>query len=191
MGRKRKVSTEIVYTGTPERLERAVEEAGQSRDAWEDIDPSRIDSRNEIRLVRRFKATHLDRFYSKDDPKRSKLTFRQYYAGDWYRNTHARAGYSFSCIASYGERVSGSEPSYGLARTERQADARKLWREAKEQFPSHMRGFMDMLLLHDEIPGYAGTRAGRRGREAILREICFALDELADWLKLAREPKAA
>lgn len=176
---------------TPERLDRAVDEAGAARDAWEWTDPSRIDSRNEIRLNRRFKASHLDRLYSKDDAKRSRLTFRQWYAGDWYRNTHSQAGFSMSVIASYGERVSGTEPAYGMPRTVRQADARQLWREARLQFPSHMRAFMDGLLLHDFIPGYASTRAGRRGREAILREICYSLDCLADFLKLAREPKAA
>lgn len=189
MRRARKAGVQI--DATAQRLDRATEESGTARDAWEWVDPSRIDSNQPIGLVRRFKATHLDRLYNRDDASRSRLTFRQYYAGDWYRNTHARAGYSLAVIASYGERTSGGEPSYGMPRTMRQADARQLWREAREQFPSHMAGFMDMLLLHDEIPGYAGTRAGRKGREAILREVANALDCLADWLKLAREPKAA
>lgn len=176
---------------TAQRLDRAVEESGAARDAWEWVDPSRIDSHQPIASVRRFKATHLDRLYNRDDAERSQLTFRQWYAGDWYRNTHARAGFSFSVIASYGERVSGTEPAYGMPRTERQADARKLWREAQAEFPRHMRDFMDRFLLHDFIPAYASTRAGRRGKEAIIREIAYALDCLADFLKIGSEQKAA
>lgn len=171
-------------------MRRAQEESGDCP-AWDYVDPSRIDSHKTIGLVRRFKATHLDRLYNRDNRDKSQLTFRQYYAGDWYRNTHARAGYSFSTVSSYGERVSGTEPAYGLPRTQRQADARNLWRQARDQFPRHMAAFMDGLLLHDFIPAYASTRAGQRGRAAILREICSALDCLADWLKLGEEPKAA
>jgi hypothetical protein len=175
---------------TNDRLDRAVEESGSARDAWEWIDPSRIDSEMPMVTVRRFRASHLDRFYRKDD-ERSPLTWRQWYAGDWYRNIHSKAAFSFSVIASYGERVSGTEPAYGMPRTERQAHNRKLWREAREQFPRHMTDFMDRLLIHDFIPSYAGTRAGRKGREAIIREIGLSLDCLADWLKLGTEQRAA
>lgn len=190
MGRKRKPKIEML-DATPERLERAIEESDGSQ-AWDYVDPSRIDSHKTIGLVRRFRAAHLDRWYIRDSSK-SQLTFRQWYAGDWYRNTHARAGFGLSVVAAYGERVSGSEPAYGMPRTMRQADARKLWREARATFPSHMAAFMDGLLLHDFIPGYASTRAGRKGREAILNEIRASLDCLADWLKIApnRELDAA
>jgi hypothetical protein len=194
MGRKRKDGKrddDKKLDATDERLSRAIDESGAVGGAWEWVDPSRIDSRKSIERIRRFKASHLDRWYRKDDPEKSQLTFRQFYAGDWYRNTHARSGFNFSVIASYGERISGTEPAYGMPRTERQADARKLWREAKAQFPPHMSGFMDGLLLHDFIPGYASTRAGRKGKEAIMREICKALDLLADWLLLAAEQQAA
>lgn len=186
---KRKLE-EKKLDATDERLSRAVEESGTVRDAWEWADPSRIDSQMPIVLVRRFKASHLDRFYRRDDP-RSALSWRQWYAGDWYRNTHARAAFLFSVIASYGERVSGSEPSYGMPRTERQAHARKLWRDARQQFPPHMAGFMDMLLLHDQMPAYASSRAGQKGRLRILQEIAFSLDRLADWLSLGTEQSAA
>lgn len=182
MARKR----EYHQDATDERIKRAIEQSGSRADAYEYVDPSRIDSHKSIGLVRRFKTARLDRWYRHDDPERSQLTFRQFYAGDWYRSTHARAGYSLSIVASYGERVSGSEPAYGLARTERQADARALWRQARMQFPSHMRDFMDRLLLHDFMPDYATTRAGRKGREAIMVEIAKSLDDLADWLKLAK-----
>lgn len=193
MGRKTRPKSHVqqVIDATEQRLQRAIDESGSSGDAWDYIDPSRIDSHNAIGLVRRFKASHLDRLYRKDRPETSALTFRQHYAGDWYRNVHARAGYSMTVIASYGERVSGVEPAYGLPRTMRQADARKMWREARTAFPSHMADLMDRFLLHDFIPGFAGTRASQRGRTAFIREISYSLDCLADYLKLAREPRAA
>lgn len=187
--RKAKPKTELA-DATIERLLRAAEEAGSKVDAWDYVNPARIDSHNSIGLVRRFKASHLDRLYRRDDP-RSALTFRQWYAGDWYRSIHARAGFSLTIIASYGDRVSGSEPSYGMPRTERQADARKQWREARRAFRSGWAYLMDAFLLHDFIPGYASSRAGKRGRERFVMEIGSELDSLADYLKLAREPKAA
>ena len=190
MGRKKRPVVHQILDATEERLQRAVDESAGEQ-PWDYVDPSRIDSHKSIGLVRRFKAAQLDRWYNRDNADKSKLSFRQWYAGDWYRNTHARAGFSMAVIASYGERTSCGEPSYGLPRTMRQADARKLWRDARAQFPAHMAMFMDGFLIHDFIPGYASTRAGRKGREAILREICVSLDCLADWLKLAREARAA
>lgn len=179
MGRgKKKPIVQDALDATPERLKQA---ANEGNDPWEFVDPSRIDSVQPIGLVRRFKATHLDRFYKRDNPDKSLLTFRQWYAGDWYRSTHARAGFTMSVISSYGERTSCGEPSYGLARTESQAQQRELWREARSQFPRNMVGFMDRLLIHDELPRYGG-----RSRYRAVAEIGYALDCLADWLKLVR-----
>lgn len=171
---------------TEERLRHAEEEAGCRVDAWDFIDPSRIDSHKTIGLVRRFKATHLDRLYRREDPERSRLTFRQWYAGDWYRSTHARSGFTISVIACYGERTSFGEPTYGMPRNEAQLQARELWRAGRRNFPAQMVGFMDRLLIHDELPRYRG-----RARMRSVEEIAYALDCLADWLKLAREPKTA
>jgi hypothetical protein len=181
MGRgrdKKKPILKDVLDATAERLRQA---ANEGSDPWEFVDPSRIDSIQPIGLVRRFRATHLDRWYKRDKPDKSVLTFRQWYAGDWYRSTHARAGFNMSVIASYGERTSQGEPNYGLARTEAQAQARDLWREGRKQFPKHLMGFMDRLLIHDDLPRYGGTQ-----RMKNIRDIGYALDCLADWLKLAR-----
>lgn len=185
MNRKR-LKLDPPLDATDQRLNRAIEESGNSGDAWEYINPAKIDSNQPIGLVRRFRASHLDRLYRRDDSRRSVLTWRQYYAGDWYRNTYHRAGITLSVVASYGERVSGGEPAYGLPRTVRQADARRLWREARQKFPRQMVGFMDRLLIHDELPRYGGA-----SRMRALKEVADALDCLADWLKLAREPNAA
>lgn len=177
-GRNKKTATQAAIDATPERLRQA---ANEGQDPWDFVDPSRIDSVQPIGLVRRFRATHLDRWYKRDKPDRSLLTFRQWYAGDWYRSTHARAGFSMSVIASYGERTSASEPSYGLARTEAQAQARDLWREARRQFPRKIVGFMDRLLIHDDLPSHGGNQ-----RASNIKDVGLALDCLADWLKLAR-----
>lgn len=186
MARNRnKVRLDPPVDATEQRLTRAIEESGNSGEAWEYINPAKIDSCQPIGLVRRFRSSHLDRFYRRDSDK-SILTWRQYYAGDWYRNTYNRAGITISVIASYGERVSGGEPAYGLPRTQRQADARRLWRDARGQFSLNMVGFLDRLLLHDELPRYGG-----RQRSLRLDRLREELDKLADWLKIAREPKAA
>lgn len=181
MGRgKKKPILQEAIDATPERLRHA---ANESSDAWEYVDPSRIDSVQPIGLVRRFRATHLDRWYKRDRADKSLLSFRQYYAGDWYRSQYQRAAMRGpSVVASYGERTSGGEPSYGLPRTVGQLAARKLWREAREQFPKSIVGFMDRLLLHDELPKYAGRAYYRR-----IDEVAKALDVLADWLKLPRK----
>jgi hypothetical protein len=176
--RSRKPVLQDTLDATPERLKQA---ANEGSDPWEFVDPSRIDSVQPIGLVRRFRATHLDRWYKRDKPDKSLLTFRQWYAGDWYRSTHARAGFNMSVIASYGERTSQGEPSYGLARTEAQAQARDLWREGRKQFPKQIVGFMDRLLIHDDLPSYGGKQ-----RFLKVRAIGSALDDLADWLRLAR-----
>lgn len=189
-GKSRPAVKEIL-DATEERLQRAAEEAGSEAEAWDYVDPSRIDSHNSIGLVRRFKASHLDRLYRHDDPKRSALTFRQWYAGCLYRQTHVGCGFSTCVTSSFGERVSGTEPAYGMPRSQRQADARMLWREARRSFSSSMADLMDRFLLHDFIPGYASTRAGKRGREAYVGLVRVELDLLADFFRLNREQKAA
>ena len=154
-------------------------------DSFEFVDPSRMDSaKHEIGLVRRFRSAHLDRLYRKDQPEKSKFTDRQFAAGDWYRSTHARCNFALSVVASYGERTSASEPSYGLPRTEAQLHARRQWMMARTKFPLGMVGFMDRFLIHDDLPRYGGSNAARR-----VKEIAEALDRLADWLRLPEPGK--
>lgn len=177
--RKRRVETVQHIDATPERILRAVNDAGSPSQAWDYVNPAEINSHLPNTLVRRFKSAHLDRFYNRTKPDQSVLSFRQWYAGDWYRNEHSRAGFGTSVISSYGERTSGGECAYGMPRTQRQADARLRWRNARQQFSRTMVGFMDRFLLHDELPRYGGNQ-----RMKNLREIAFELDALADWLKL-------
>lgn len=159
---------------TPERLAKG--------DDSDFVNVADLDSTLPISRNRRFKSAHLDRLYQANRAT-SPLTYRQWYAGDWYRTKHSQAGFTLNVIASYGERTSSGEPSYGLPRTEKQLRARALWREARLSFPATMTGFMDRLLIHDEMPRYGG-RAHRRS----LDQIGDALDRLADFLKLEREP---
>lgn len=155
---------------TPERLGKG--------DEFEFINPAKIDSREQpIGLVRRFRASHLDRLHSN-----GRLSWVQWYAGDWYRNQHARCSFALSVVASYGEQTSASEPSYGLPRTEAQVRARRIFKRARDSFPRQMLGFMDRFLLYDDLPRYGG-RASMRN----ISQIAGALDCLSVWLCLYTE----
>lgn len=173
--RKRKIDLEPVLDATPERIGHALKETS---DPWDFVNPALIDSNQTIGLVRRFRTSHLDRWYRKDCDK-SLLTWRQWYAGDWYRNMHHRAGFTMSVVSNLRERTSGGSPSYGLARTEQQARARDQWREARAGFSKDMVGFMDRFLLRNELPRLPGGYKGRT-----VEKVAGELDELADWIKL-------
>lgn len=134
---------------TPERLAKG--------DYSEMVNPGEIDSNEQpIGLTRRFKSTHLDRLY-----RNGRLTWKQWYVGDWYRTLYQRCGFESSVVASYGERTSRGGPSYGLARTEAQVRARMQWRAARAKWPADMVGFMDRFLLRDDLPKYGGRAAMR------------------------------
>src|SRR3546814_4214392 len=83
-----------------------------------------------------------------------------------------------SDVCSSDLRTSAGEISYGLARTDSQLRARKFLRECRESIPFEMRGFMDRLLIHDDLPRYGGRKAMRS-----LSQIRGALDKLADFMR--------
>jgi hypothetical protein len=120
--------------------------------------------------ARQFRASHLDRLH-----KSGALSYAQFLAGDWYRTQHAMARFGGSIISSYEGRTSRSEPGYGLPSTERQLRARNQLAAARRVIPREMIGFIDRLLLHDELP----SRRNRSGQRTI-REISDALNVLAD-----------
>ncbi len=152
---------------TPERLAKG--------DHSDFVNAAEIDpSEQAINRVRRFRSSTLDRLHNA-----GKLTWSQWYAGDQYRNAHARAAMSPSVVAAYGERTTVGECSYGLARTEAQVRARQFVRQCREQIPLDMRGFMDRLLIHDDLPRYAGRRHYRT-----LAQIRDTLDQLAAYLRI-------
>lgn len=152
---------------TPERLAKG--------DHSEMVNPAEIDSAEQpIGLTRRFRSSHLDRLYRND-----KLTWAQWYAGDWYRNEHHRARFGLQVVASYGERTSAGENSYGLPRTEAQLRSRRAVMDARSQWPRSMQGFMDRLLIHDDLPRY-----GWRQNMRTMAEIRNALDSLAGYLRI-------
>lgn len=157
---------------TPERLGKG--------DESQFVNPAEIDSSEQpIGLTRRFTTTHLDRLH-----RNGKLTWHQWYAGDWYRQTHARCRFSLSVVASYGERtMAAANPAdfgYGLPRQEAAVRARMDLARARSQFSQDMRGFMDRLLIHDAMPRYGGRQAMRN-----LSQIRSALDVLAQYLRIS------
>ncbi len=161
------MSIQMVVDATPERLAKG--------DDFDFVNPATIDSAEQpIGLTRRFRASHLDRLRNS-----GRLTWVQWYAGDWYRNQHERCRFALSVVASYGEQTSASEPSYGLPRSEAQARARQAFREARGSFSITDARFMDRFLLDDELPAYGGRASTRN----VIR-IARALNGLALWLIL-------
>lgn len=167
--RKNKVAVAYVphVDATPERLAKG--------DDSEFIDPATIDPREQaIGRVRRFRSSTLDRLHNA-----GQLNWHQWYAGECYRNAHARAALAPGVTAAYGERTTVGECSYGLARTEAQVRARQFVRQCREQIPFEMRGFMDRLLVHDDLPRYGGRRYYRS-----LAQIRDTLDTLAQYMRI-------
>jgi hypothetical protein len=171
-GRKKKIKARFQFVphvdATPERLAKG--------DDSEFVNAAEIDPREQaINRVRRFRSTMLDRLHAK-----GQIDWNQWYAGDQYRNAHARAAMSPSVVAAYGERTTVGECSYGLARTESQVRARNFLRQCREQIPFEMRGFMDRFLIHDDLPRYGGNQYNRT-----VRQIRQTLDSLALFMRLA------
>lgn len=167
---KKKVAVAFVphVDATPERLAKG--------DHSEYVNAAEIDpTEQHINRVRRFRSSTLDRLYHND-----KLTWVQWYAGEQYRNAHHRAAMSPPVVASYGERTTVGECSYGLARTESQVRARNFLRQCREQIPFDMRGFMDRFLIHDDLPRYGGNQYNRT-----VKQIRQTLDSLALFMRIA------
>lgn len=157
------------FDATPERLAK-----GES-----DVVEALREGAERMGKARRFRLSHLDRLH-----KSGALTWVQWQAGDHYRNAHQRSAFPLSVVASYGERVgAGDSPTvfgFGLPRQEAQARARESYRAMRSQFLPQMVGFMDRLLIHDDLPRYGGRKAMHA-----LADIRTQLDALAHYLRLA------
>lgn len=150
-------------------------ERGEKGDHSEWVNPAEIDPREQpIGRVRRFRMSHLDRLH-----RAEKLTWPQWYAGDWYRNTHHRCAFGAKVTGSYGERTTGGMQEAGLPRTEAQWRARQDLRQAREQWPQNVREHMDRFLLEDVYP-----KLSHRARDRDLGQMRNALDRLAMYLRM-------
>lgn len=129
-------------------------------------------------LVRRFRASHLDRLH-----KAGAIDHAQWFAGNWYREQYNRGAFGVRVVAAYGERTGAAEHpgafGYGLPRQEAQVRARDMWRKAREQWEKSEQGFMDRLLIRDDLPRYTG-RAFMHSMAQIRRN----LDKLARYLRV-------
>lgn len=148
---------------TPERLSKG-DEAGF-------VNPAEIDSSEQpIGRVRRILTRpRLDRWHSS-----GVITQRQYAAGDRYRTLHQRAFTEPRVVSSYGERTTGGESDYGLARTDAQRQAREKFRLARQCVPSDMLGFIDRFILKNSLPSHRG-----RAQMRTITQARQALDALA------------
>lgn len=126
--------------------------------------------------ARRFKSSKLDRLH-----RSGHLTWTQHYAGDWYRTTAESATTAPSVVSGYGQGVGGSVTFYAfLPKNIQQMEARDRIHEARKAWPDGMHGFMDRLLIRDELPAYGGRAAMRT-----VKEIQAALDAMARFLRIA------
>ena len=127
-------------------------------------------------LVRRFRASHLDRLH-----RAGLITQRQWAAGEYYRTTHERCQFKMRVVASYGERIHAAlnpgDFGYGLPMLDYQAEARSEMRAMRMQFPLAIQGTMDAFLIHDNMPRYGGNQYQR-----YLSKIRSGLDALCLYL---------
>ena len=166
--RKRKARQPSVdcLDATPERLAKG--------DHNEFIETKHEGSARTIR-TRKFHAAKIDRLH-----RTGRLTWVQHFAGNWYRTKAEEARTEQSVISGYGQGVGGGVKFYAfLPRTNSALDAANQLRAARSQWPLGMQGFMDRLLIHDDLPRYGGRAAMRN-----LADIRRALDALAMWLRL-------
>jgi hypothetical protein len=149
---------------TPERFAKG--------DTAEFINPAEIDSSEQpIGRVRRFvNRPRLDRWHIS-----GVITQRQYSAGDRYRTLHQRAFSEPRVVSAYGERTTGGQPDYGLARTDAQQQAREKFRMARLCVPSDMLGFIDRFILKNSLPAHRG-----RAQMRTITQARNALDALAE-----------
>lgn len=148
---------------TPERLTK-----GDSSDF---VDPAKIDSSEQaIGRARQFRnLSRLDQWH-----RTGVIDQRQFTAGHEYRTLHMRATSTPRLVAAYGERTTGGERDFGMARTDAQARARMRWRQARDAIPRDMVAFLDRLLIHNSLPHYRG-----RAQMRSISDTRRALDELA------------
>lgn len=151
------------FDATPERLAKG--------DESEFVDPAKIDSSEQpIGRARRFVRTpHLDRWHNGGI-----ITQRQWWAGDAYRKLFEGMQNMPRVVASYGERTTGGETDYGLARTDAQARRRVSFRAARAAIPLTVVGMIDRMILRNDMPGYRG-----RAQMHAITSVRDGLDKLA------------
>lgn len=165
------------FEATPERLAQATDLDAQGKPVATHMTlvVGKIEKAGERALLaRRFADSYVDRLL-----KARKLTYAQWYAADWYREIYQHCGIEARVVARYDITHAGaSGTSYGLAVTERQVQARKRWRAAREMLPANMLALVDRIVLHDMVPALQGGVQRARFAERLGR----ALQPLAEWI---------
>ncbi|WP_209046267.1 hypothetical protein [Rhizorhabdus histidinilytica] len=166
--RKAPAAPSAAFEATPERLA----QAGNDNMSLVKAPIDRAGQR--ALLTRRFADSYVDRLL-----KAKRLTYAQWYAADWYREIYQLTGIEARVVARYDiTHASASGTNYGMAVTERQAQARMRWRAARETLPSHMLALVDRIVLHDMVPALQGGVQRARFAERLGR----ALQPLAEWI---------
>ena len=141
--------------------------------------PATIDKAGERALLtRRFSDSHVDRMLA-----RKWITKAQHAAAVWYAERYHDAGIGSRVVANYAGVGGGGEASYGMATTNRQAQARARWREARTILSAQTLRMVENVVLHNVMPMLANQQ--QRARYA--GHVGRALQPLAEWLGLGEE----
>lgn len=121
---------------------------------------------------RYFRLQHIDRLH-----RNGKLTYEQHAAGTWYRDRYEAGRYDNPRTQDWTKVRGENVVNFTMPTIAQQA--REQWRVARMHWPADMIGFMDRLLLRDELP-----RRHHRAAMRQLADIRRALDAMAKHLRL-------
>lgn len=148
------------------------------RGDYELINPAEIDSNMPQTLVPRNKSQWaIERYFNK-----GLIDERQLEAGRKFRQLYERAGIEQRVTSAYELPTGGREITYGMATTERQAEARQQWRSVADRFPPLIMNLAINGICRDASPTEIG--GGSRPEITGMAYIRLCLDVLADHYRL-------
>jgi hypothetical protein len=119
---------------------------------------------------RKFRLHMIDRLH-----RNNKLTYEQHAAGSWYRDQWDRGRYDNPRTSDPGRARGSNVLSFIPVNQQR---ARDNWLEARTKWPTGMLGFMERLILRNELP--------KRHHRAMARDLAAiraALDAMVKHLR--------
>lgn len=144
--------------------------------------PARNGTVRDAKTVRRVITPTVLKLY-----RDGRATEDQYRACAWYRDQYEAAGMDGCYVTtSFSDTGGGGGPSMRghLAATERQAEAKRLWRAARDAIHPEFIQFFDLIVLRDYTPRNASkfVRVSERRADSHFRGLCEDLIDLIDSL---------
>lgn len=155
------------------------------RNDYEIVNAAVIDSNMpQVAVVRNRTQWAIERYHV-----RGLIDERQFLAGEMFRKCYERAGIGQRVTANL-DGVGGAwQCTYGMAVTERQADARKELRAVLDRMPDRIADIAVRAIIHDARPDDLGY--GSRSAMVGMAYIRMCLDVIADHYRLALLEKNA